>query len=170
MTAGLLAELASRGVTVTLAVRGTSMCPALRDGDVVTIAPVRGVTVPIGAVVAAEAPGAGGLVLHRAVGRRGGSVLLRGDNAARPDGAVAEEAVLGLVSRVERGGRLVRPAPAVLRRPLALLVRLGIVWRLNRLWGRARSLSPRGAFASSGPRPGAEARGRAGCLGAAPGC
>lgn len=170
MTAGLLAELASRGVTVTLTVRGTSMCPALRDGDVVTIAPARGATVPIGAVVAAEVPAAGGLVLHRAVGRCGGGVLLRGDNAARPDGIVADAAVLGLVVRVEREGRPTRLAPVVLRRPLALLVRLGFRWHLNRLKGRARSLLPQGAFASSGRRQGAEARGRAGCLGSAPGC
>lgn len=118
------------------------MHPALRSGDVVTIAPTLGAPVPVGAVVAAEAPGGGGLVVHRVVGRSEAALLLRGDNAERADGTVPEGSVLGVVVRVERNGRLVRPGPVSLRLPFAALVRVGGVRRLNRLKGRARAFVP----------------------------
>lgn len=118
------------------------MHPALRDGDVVTVAPKGPEPAPVGAIVAAEAPVSGGLVVHRVVGRSAGGILLRGDNAAEADGTLPEEAVLGVVVKVERNGRLLRPAPAGLRRPLALLVRGGVVRRLNRLRGGLRPFVP----------------------------
>lgn len=118
------------------------MHPALRDGDVVTLAPKGPEPVPVGAIVAAEAPASGGLVVHRVVGRSATGVLLRGDNAADADGTLPEETVLGVVVKVERNGRLVRPAPAGLRRPLALLVRGGLVRRLNRVRGSLRPFVP----------------------------
>ncbi len=118
------------------------MHPALRSGDVVTIAPVLGAPVPLGAVVAAESPGGGGLVVHRVVGRTEAGLLLRGDNAERADGTVPESSVFGVVVRVQRNGRLVRPGPAALRRPFAALVRAGAVRRLNRLKSHSRAFIP----------------------------
>lgn len=118
------------------------MHPALRSGDVVTVAPTGDAVVALGAVVAAEAPGGGGLVVHRVVGRSADGLLLRGDNAERADGAVAENAVIGVVVRVERNGRVVGPAPSGLRRPFAALVRAGAIRRLNGLKGRARAFVP----------------------------
>lgn len=141
-SADLLRDLTARGVWVTLAVKGSSMHPALRSGDVVTVEPIGTNPVPIGAVVAAEAPGGGGLVVHRVVGRSAAGLLLRGDNATHADGTVPEAEVIGVVVRVERNGHLVRPAPAGLRRPFAAFVRIGGVRRLNRLRGHARSCVP----------------------------
>ena len=123
---------------MTLAVKGSSMHPAIRSGDVVTVTPPGPRPVPIGAVVAAEAPMAGGLVVHRVVGRSGPNLLLRGDNATHADGEVPEAGLIGVVVRVERNGRLVRQAPGGIRRPFAALVRAGVVRRLNRL-ARARA-------------------------------
>lgn len=149
-TASLLRDLTSRGVSVTLTVGGSSMHPALRSGDVVTLAPAKGRTLPVGAVVAAEDPGGAGLVVHRVVGRSADGLLLRGDNAERADGTVAEAAVLGVVVRVERNGRHVRQGPSSLRRPFATLVRAGVVWRLNRLKGQARAFVPSAILAWRG--------------------
>ncbi len=146
-SADLLRDLTARGVTVTLAVKGSSMHPALRSGDVVTVTPIDTYPVPIGAIVAAEAPGGGGLVVHRVVGRSGTNLLLRGDNATHADGIVSEAAVIGVVVRVERNGRLVRQAPGSMRRPFAALVRAGVVRRLNRLRGHARRFVPSGLLA-----------------------
>lgn len=109
------------------------MFPLLRGGDVVTIGPVGRGPLPIGAVVAAEVPGSGGLVVHRLVGRRGPNVLLRGDNGARADGEVPETAVIGVVVSVTRDRRPVAPVPTALRRPFAALVRAGVVRRVNLL-------------------------------------
>ena len=141
-SAELIRALTARGASVRLPVKGSSMHPALRDGDVVTVAPPGPEPVPVGAIVAAEAPVSGGLVVHRVVGRTDAGILLRGDNAADADGTLPEEAVLGVVVKVERNGRLVRPAPAGLRRPLAFLVRGGLIRRLNRLRGSLRPFVP----------------------------
>lgn len=141
-SAELIGALTARGASVRLPVRGSSMHPALREGDVVTVAPKGPEPVPVGAIVAAEAPASGGLVVHRVVGRSATGVLLRGDNAAEADGTLPEGAILGVVVKVERNGRVVRPAPAGFRRPLALLVRGGLVRRLNRLRGGLRPFVP----------------------------
>jgi hypothetical protein len=85
---------------------------------------------------------AGGLVVHRVVGRSGPNLLLRGDNATHADGEVPEAGLIGVVVRVERNGRLVRQAPGGIRRPFAALVRAGMVRRLNRLRGHARRFVP----------------------------
>ena len=90
-SADLLRELTTRGVAVTLAVKGSSMHPALRSGDVVTVEPVGTNPVPIGAVVAAEAHEGSGLVVHRVVGRSAAGLLLRGDNALEEDGLIPPE-------------------------------------------------------------------------------
>lgn len=118
------------------------MHPALRDGDVVTVAPPGPGPVALGAVVAAESPEAGGLVVHRVVGRSAEGLLLRGDNAERPDGTVPGSAVIGVVVRVERGGRVVRALPDALRQPFAVLVRGGLVRRLSRARGRVGACVP----------------------------
>lgn len=143
-TASLLREVTLRGGSVALPVKGSSMHPAIRSGDVVTVVPPGPGRLPVGTVVAAEAPGAGGLVVHRVVARRGPNVLLRGDNGERADGEVAESAVIGVVSCVIRGGRRLAPAPAGLRRALAALVRAGLVRRCNRALGRLGRWVPRG--------------------------
>lgn len=143
-TASLLREVIRRGGSVALPVKGSSMHPAIRSGDVVTIAPKGPGPLPVGAVVAAEARGAGGLVVHRLVGRRGANVLLRGDNGERADGEVAESAVIGVVACVTRDGRRLASAPAGLRRALAALVRAGLVRRCNRALGRLGRWVPRG--------------------------
>jgi len=128
-----------------MTVTGSSMHPLVRSGDVVTIAPVAG-PVPVGAVVAAEVPGSGGLVVHRVVGRRRGRLLLRGDNGARADGSVPESALIGVVVRVERDGRAVRPWRGAAQRAFAVLVRAGLVRRLLRLRGAVRGVIPGGVL------------------------
>lgn len=140
------------------------MHPALRDGDVVTVAPKGPEPAPVGAIVAAEAPVSGGLVVHRVVGRSAGGVLLRGDNAADADGTLPEEAVLGVVVKVERHGRVVRPAPEGFRRSLAFLVRGGVVRRLNRLRAGLRPFVP-SALLAFRERRRAAGTGREGVLG-----
>jgi hypothetical protein len=85
------------------------MDPAVRDGDVVTVAPLKGQSVRVGRIVAFRG-GEGRLVLHRVVRRlvaSRGEVLLetRGDNCPAGDGLVELDKVIGVVTAVERHGR-----------------------------------------------------------------
>ena len=140
--AQLLREVVGRGATVRLPVAGSSMHPAVRSGDVVTVAPIGPGPVPVGSIVAAEAASADGLVVHRLVARTRAGVVLRGDNGAVPDGVLPESALIGVVVDVERAGRVVRAGVSRLRRPMAVLVRLGLVRRWNRVRGLAGRLVP----------------------------
>src|SRR5262249_56877074 len=77
----------------------------------------------------------GRLVIHRVVRRRGGRMELRGDVAAASDPPVPIEAVLGAVTRVERGRRRVRLGLGPERVLLAWFSRVGLL-RTAARWRR----------------------------------
>lgn len=81
------------------------MTPFIRDGDVITVAPLQ-LTLPcIGEVVAFVRPKEGNLVVHRVIARRGRTVLIQGDNGLDyADGLIPQENILGRVTRIERNG------------------------------------------------------------------
>lgn len=99
----LVEELASRGVSVRMLARGGSMSPWIRDGDVVTVTrrPAR-----LGDVVGFRRAGTGRLTMHRIVRRALDGWVVRGDRAETEDGFLPREEVLGVVTRVERKGRV----------------------------------------------------------------
>ena len=159
----LFAELIARGSHVTLRARGGSMWPALRDGDVLTIAPLDRPPAR-GEVVAALCGGA--LTVHRFLrfeqaqqllarspeqaqpvparsperGRPAAALaILRGDALLREDRPLNSAALIGRVVRVRRGAR------EISRRwwsgPLPLLLR-PISRAALRLARRLRALRP----------------------------
>lgn len=139
--ASLFLELLARGAHASLRARGGSMWPALRDGDVLTVAPLTHPPVR-GEVVAALRDGA--LTVHR-VHRTGdggsdnenetqnpsnsgtagssarASVFLRGDALAREDPPFQPEQLIGRVVRARRAGREI--PPLFWRGPVPLLLR-----------------------------------------------
>lgn len=121
--AGLMRDVLGRGKPFRFEARGASMYPAVRDGDVVTVAPFAGGAPRTGDVVAFVHEATGGVRLHRIVGVEAGRFLVKGDNALASDGALDREALLGLVVGVERGGRARRPEPPVLAAATARLSR-----------------------------------------------
>ncbi len=102
------------------------MFPFIRDGDTVTIAPLRGRLAGIGEVVAFAGP-AGGLVVHRVTARRPAAYEIRGDYLRGPHDVVPLDGVLGTVTRVERRGRSVRLGLGPERLLVGALVRLGLL-------------------------------------------
>lgn len=101
---------------------GFSMMPALRPGDLLSVRAVpAGAPIRAGAVlIAADAMG---LVAHRVVRWDGSQVVLRGDANRVDDPPRPWSAIVGEVSRAERGGRAVPLSPSRLRRLLAGVVR-----------------------------------------------
>ena len=137
----LLRGMAERGVPLRTGVRGFSMTPFIRDGDVVTIEPLRA-DPAVGDVVALAFPDNGRMALHRVVERRGDLWLVRGDNCPQPDGVYGRAAFVGRVARVERGGRDVHLGLDEHAAWIAALSRRGWLPRL-----RAARLAPRRAAA-----------------------
>lgn len=105
-----LAAVLERGVPFRFTARGSSMHPFIKDADVITVTPLAGRALHVGQVVAYRGI-AERLVVHRivAIGAAGPTrrqrYLIRGDNCSEADGCVLPEAVLGVVTRVERAGR-----------------------------------------------------------------
>jgi phage repressor protein C with HTH and peptisase S24 domain len=85
------------GRPVDLELRGHSMVPSFRDGDLLAIAPLS--TVRRGDVVLARIGGR--LVAHRVISVEGARALLRGDASPRID-TVPVEQLLGRVVDVRR--------------------------------------------------------------------
>ncbi len=104
----LLEAFVERDASLRTTVHGRSMWPFVRDGDVVTIEPIRRRPPAVGEVVAVRHPRGANLVIHRVVGVDPGGWIVQGDACAAPDGVVPTGQVLGRIVAVERGGSPVR--------------------------------------------------------------
>jgi hypothetical protein len=104
----LMQAVLARGAPFRFRARGWSMAPFIRDGDVITITPLKQTRPGLGEVVAFIRPDVQKLVVHRIVARRGRTTLIQGDSVAEcSDGLIPVEDLLGRVTRVERNGRRV---------------------------------------------------------------
>ena len=128
--AELVRGVLEQGVDCRIQVKGSSMTPFVRDGDVVTLAPASICPPRFGDVVACIHPVSGRLVVHRVVVRIHNKVFVRGDNRVCGEPPIAEDAVLGVVRRVERRGRLVRLGLGPERNLIAWLSRTGLLARI----------------------------------------
>jgi hypothetical protein len=141
----LCAELLCAGIAVRFTARGPSMAPTIRDGEVVTMEPVRPNEVAAGDVVLYA--GRRGLTAHRvleALQGREPAFRARGDAPGSTEELVHGGRLLGRVREVERRGRAMDVAP----RPWAARIALGLGIRavLRQLATRARRL-----WAAGGP-------------------
>ena len=141
----LLVAVFDKGVPFRFRAGGSSMMPFIRDGDVITVAPLGDVPPRTGDVIAFTWPHEQRLVIHRAVGKRDDAFLTQGDNASGPDGFIPAESVLGRVIRVERAGKTVRLGLGPERLLIAFLTRRRLLRPLLLpLWRLMRPLSRRG--------------------------
>ena len=125
-----------KGALFRFRAKGFSMSPFIRDDDVVTVSPLRGLPCRVGDVVAFVSPYSQRLMLHRVVGRGVDSCLIRGDHAPASDGLIPNASILGRVSKVERNGKDVLLGLGFERLLIACLVRMGLfssfllpIWR-----------------------------------------
>jgi hypothetical protein len=79
------------------------MSPFIRDGDVITLAPMISGKLGLGDVVAFTRPDTGHLVVHRITALKGNQAQIRGDSLSeKPDGIFPVNSLLGCVIRIER--------------------------------------------------------------------
>jgi len=86
-------------------VKGFSMSPFIKDGDIVTVSPLANSSVRIGDSVAFINSYSKKLVIHRVVGKNNDCYLIKGDNVPEIDSFIPRNDILGHVSRVERNGK-----------------------------------------------------------------
>jgi hypothetical protein len=145
----LMQAVLARGRSFRFRARGWSMTPFIRDGDVITVAPVNppdrnphisasssrsaasgteARKCDIGQIVAfVSAPGRR-LVVHRIIGRHKSGFLVRGDNLPGPVAeTVRPDDILARVVRVERGRKRVWLGLGLERYAIAALSRAGLL-------------------------------------------
>ena len=135
----LLRTVLDKGASFRFRAKGFSMSPFIKDGDVVTVAPMLGTAPGLGDVVVFIHPHTEKLVIHRVVGKKPDSYLLKGDNFPDDDDFVPKANILGHVAKVERDGKSIFLGLGLERFLIAFLTRRRLlpllvpVWRLVRL-------------------------------------
>jgi hypothetical protein len=135
----LVKDILGKGVECRLQVKGYSMSPFIKDSDVVTISPISDSLPGFGDVIAFIHPKTDKLIIHRVVWEIGDACIVKGENAAEPDGLIERKHMIGIITGVERKGRKVlfglgpeRFLIALLTRTNLLLPILRPVWRVFR--------------------------------------
>lgn len=103
----IISTLREKGASFRFQAKGFSMGPAIRDGDVITLSPQFSWKPRRGDVIAFRHPQHCRLLVHRVLRKRKKAFYIRGDKTATADGWIAENYILGIVSRVERQGKSV---------------------------------------------------------------
>jgi hypothetical protein len=126
----------SRGLPLRFSAGGCSMAPFIRDSDIISVSPLSSRLPGMGDVVAFLHPETKLLCIHRVISRNNGALLIQGDNLPeKPDGMIPVEAIMGRVTRVERGGRRIRLGFGPERVLIALLSRSGLLAVIRRYAG-----------------------------------
>lgn len=133
----LCVDLLLSGRPVRFRAPGASMHPTIRDGEVVTVAPVQARRIARGDVLLYLSDG--GLTAHRVIRRLPGpeaAFRMRGDAPGSREERVAADNILGRVESVERDGRELQVG-GFARGRVASLVRLSLKVRarVRRLLG-----------------------------------
>jgi signal peptidase I len=135
----ILRAVLEKGAPARFQAKGFSMSPFIKNNDVVTISPLKGKRPGLGEIIAFVHRETGGLCVHRIVRKEGAFYITKGDNIAESAESVPAENILGLVARVERGGKEVFLCLGPERYLVALLGRRGLlfplllpVWRVVR--------------------------------------
>ena len=141
----LVRTLLSEGISVRLRERSTIMSPFIKPGDLLVLSPLGTRSPNIGDVVIFVEPRTQRPSIQRVIKRTENSYLLKGDRAREPTGTVTRTNILGLVTKVERGGRTIRFGLGPERVLIALLSRKELLRRLYYLLDRPfSSLRDRG--------------------------
>lgn len=124
----LAAEVADQFGGVRLRVSGTSMAPAVRPGDLLSVEATEPYQVCPGEIVVFAREGR--LIAHRMVARTedvtGSYLVTRGDRVRRNDPPVSSAELVGRVTGIERGGTPVHPdtRPNITQQAISGLLRL----------------------------------------------
>ncbi len=141
----LLRSLFDEGISLRLRAKGTIMSPFIKPEDLLVLSPLGTRKPGLGDVVILVEPKMQRLLIRRVIKRRKNSYLLKGDSAQEATGNMPEADILGLVTKVERRGRIIRFGLGPERIIIAFLSQKGLLrWFYHSLERLFSSLSKRG--------------------------
>jgi signal peptidase I len=98
----LIEAVHEKGASFRFQANGYSMTPAIRNGDIITVSPLKGIMPRRGDVVAFRHPERPQMLVHRVLHSQVKKYFIKGDNCAEADGWIPAENILGMISKVER--------------------------------------------------------------------
>jgi len=104
----LIRSVIDKGALFRFRAHGNSMSPFIKDGDILTLAPIGNIRLSIGEIVAFVNAENLKLSVHRIIGKEAESYCLKGDNLQTADGMVSGRNILARVVSVERSGKINR--------------------------------------------------------------
>jgi len=134
LTVELMEAVFAKGALFRLTVKGSSMNPFIRDGDIITISPVSRSPASLGKPAACLFPVNKKLLVHRLVARKGRHYLIKGDNTSGPDCLIDKEHIIGCVTSIERENKTTLFGLGPERLIIAFLSRNGLLPLLFSLW------------------------------------
>lgn len=97
----MIQEVLKRGSSFTFKAQGHSMYPVIKDGDHVTLSPIKEDDYQMGSIVCFQNPVTRSLSIHRIVGIADNRFLIQGDNLVEPDGFFNAEELFGVVTAIK---------------------------------------------------------------------
>lgn len=128
--AELLSAVLAKGIKFRFRSKGFSMCPFIKDGDVITVSPYLNNCPRLGDVVVFIRPKTEVIAVHRIIKKNGKLYFIKGDNLPEADGLIQEENILGCVKKVEREGKKNVIGLGPEKYLIAFLTRTGLLLRL----------------------------------------
>lgn len=101
----LIEAVHEKGASFRFQAKGFSMTPAIRNGDIITVSPLKDIMPRRGDVVAFRHPDRPQMLVHRVLHTQIKKYFIKGDNCSEADGWLPAESILGLISKVERQGK-----------------------------------------------------------------
>jgi signal peptidase I len=102
----LIEAVHEKGAPFRFQANGYSMTPAIRNGDIITVSPLASLSLKRGDVVAFRHPERPQMLVHRVLHAKALKYFIKGDNCPEADGWVPAKNILGLITRVERQGKV----------------------------------------------------------------
>jgi signal peptidase I len=145
----LIEAVHEKGASFRFQAKGHSMTPAIRDGDVITVSPLKDIMPRRGDVLAFRHPEQPQMLVHRVLHTRAKRYFIKGDNCPEADGWIPAENILGLIAKVERRGKARfwpnRSAPSFIANGYLVFYPLWPPVRrvMAKAWRRIRRIVPR---------------------------
>ncbi len=102
----LIEAVHEKGASFRFQASGYSMTPAIRNGDIITVSPLNDILPRRGDVLAFRHPERPQMLVHRVLHTKVRKYFIKGDNCPEADGWIPAENILGLITKVERKGRV----------------------------------------------------------------
>lgn len=130
----LMRAVLEKGLPFRFRARGWSMSPFIKDGDVITVSPLRDIQPGLGDVIAFTHPLKKRVIVHRVIGKKRADFIIHGDSVdENPHDIVPCQNLLGQVIEVNRNGKNVWLGLGLERYFIAWFSRAGLLIPFSRL-------------------------------------